>query len=612
MKKILAVFACLIFTANFVCAQEVFLSLTKYNEPIDRLPTNVTVITQEEINSRRANTLGELLANETSIFFGNYGLGFNASFISMRGAASSTRVLVLIDGRRVYSLASGAANFASIPAANIEKIEIIRGSGAAIYGAGAFGGVINIITKRASADSPLASSGLSYGSYNTYSANMTGQYFTEKIAGLLSASTLGTEGYRKNSKYRGYDAFFSGQYNVNENNKFSLTGNYWQNKFGLPGAETAVYPPSLTAEDKNFSGYAKLDYNLALSESNSLQISGYASQDEYESKTDRNSDDYFKNISNIYGVQADFHYKDILLAGAEFYQEKFTSKSLYEDWMTLLPVYEEYDKAQDNYAAYAQLNYAYGKLRVIPGVRGNYNSKYGDVFTPSLSAVFNAGESIKISGNTGKVWRAPTFIDLYFPYGCNPDLKPEKGVSSDLGIEYIQNKVRLSATGYYIRSKDLIVADAMWIPYNTDKARQYGAELEAGYIFNSKVQNKINYTYLNAKDITDSNNKKTLKYAPEHSVNYTLIVKPIDKLSVNANVAYKSKYIGTKAVVFPAETINMDGFYTVDLGANYQLNEKLSFWIKGFNMTNADYQIIDGYPMPGATVYAGVNFKFWK
>lgn len=605
MNRIFKVLLCLLFAVNGAFAQDVFLSLTKTDEDIDNMPTNITVITKEEIEKKRVDTLGDLLANETGIFYGNFGKGTNASFISMRGAASSTRVLVLIDGRRVYTLDSGAANFASIPVANIEKIEIIRGSGASVYGTGAFGGIINIITKRSSFDSPLASGGLSYGSFNSYSGNISGEYYHEKFAFLISGSTTVTDGYRKNSEYKGYNTFLSGQYNINDSHNISLTANYWENKFGLPGPETKNLLPSLTAEDQNASYYAKLDYNFSNYDDYSLNINAYTSHDMYEDKPDRNGKYYYKNISDTYGLQADFHYQNILLLGAEFWQEKYQNENFNEDWITYLPVYSEYEKTQENYAVYAQLNYDIGNLRIIPGIRGNHNSKYGDIFTPSLSAIFNINDNMKISGNTGRVWRAPTFVDLYYPGWSNPDLKPEKGISSDLGIEYANNKFKAIATGYYITSKDLIVS-----VQNTDKARQYGIELEAGYIFNSMFQNKINYTYLNAKDITDSNNEKPLRYSPEHSINYTLTVKPIEKLNLTANLAYKSEYIGLNAETWG--DIDMDGYLTFDLNANYKLNNNFSFWVKGFNLTNLDYAIIDGYPMPGATVYAGVDIKLWK
>ncbi|MDR3113797.1 MAG: TonB-dependent receptor [Endomicrobium sp.] len=610
MKKPFAIAVCLCmvssFVPNYVLAEEVFLTLTKYDSKTEELPTNISIITQEEIERKHVETLGQLLAQETSIFYGNYGMGINSSFVFMRGAASSARVLLLIDGRRVYTLDSNMANFASIPASNIAKVEIIRGSGAAVYGTGAFGGVINVITKKADVKTPLASAGISYGSFNSYSGNITGAYYQEDFSALLSGSGFATDGYRKNSEYGGYNAFFSGQYNINENNKLFLTGNYWRNKFGLAGPQTKTILPSLTAEDENVSYYAKLDYDLSFNDGDFLQISAYASHDTYHNKGDRKLEYYYKNFSDIYGFQADFHYKDILLAGAEFWQEKYTNNNFNISWYPPYDTaYSEYDITQENYAAYMQLNYVVGKLRLIPGIRGNHNSKYGDVFTPSLAAVFNVNENLNISGNTGRVWRAPTFVDLYYPGWSNPDLKPEQGVSSDLGVEYINNKFRVSATGYYILTNDLIVS-----LQNVGKTRQYGLEFEAGYIFNAKFQNKINYTYLNAKDTANTENETTLLYSPQHSINYTVSCKLMEKLNFTVTASYKSEYIGNKADF--SGKLDMDGFFTTDLSVNYNLNDKFNFWIKGFNLTNADYAIIDGYKMPGTTVYTGVDFKFWK
>jgi outer membrane cobalamin receptor len=93
-----------------------------------------------------------------------------------------------------------------------------------------------------------------------------------------------------------------------------------------------------------------------------------------------------------------------------------------------------------------------------------------------------------------------------------------------------------------------------------------------------------------------------------------LIIKPIEKLSFGATVSYKSAYKGRHydAGIYSNVITDMDAFCTVDLNANYKFDDKFSFWVKGFNLTNADYSIVDGYPMPGTTFYAGVDFKFWK
>ncbi|MDR2427509.1 MAG: TonB-dependent receptor [Endomicrobium sp.] len=602
--KTLFLICCLFFVvSNALANREVYLSLDKTQEKIETLSVSATVIKRREIEESRVETLGELLANETSIFYGNYGPGIKSSFISLRGAASSSRVLVLIDGRRIYTLDSNSANLAAIPVSNIERVEIIRGAAATIYGTGAFGGVINVITKKADYKTPLLSGNFSYGSFNTYSTDITGSYKTNKFAILALISSLRSDGYRKNSEYVGYNAFFSGQGDIGGKSKFSITGSYYINKFGLPGVETDVIQPNLTAEDINVSKYAKIDYDLNISEDSSLKISGYASGDIYEDKEDRRADYYYKNISETYGLQSLFHFNDIFLLGIETWQDKYKNKKfLSGDFYD-----SSYNRTQDNYAAYAQLNYSLGKFNFVPGARGTHNSKFGSIFTPSLAVIYGVDDNIKLSGTTGKVWRAPTFIDLYYPGWSNPNLKPEKGISSDLGIEYSKTKTRLSVTGYYITINDLIVSLK-----NVGKTKQYGVEFETSYIFSSKAQCKANYTYLEAKDITDKTDEKTLKYAPKHSINCTLTFKPIDKLNLSVIATYKDRYIGAKAGSYTGESVNMSSYITLDLNLSYELNDNFSFWVKVFNITDSKYQIVDGYPMTGVAVYGSVGVKLWK
>jgi vitamin B12 transporter len=193
-------------------------------------------------------------------------------------------------------------------------------------------------------------------------------------------------------------------------------------------------------------------------------------------------------------------------------------------------------------------------------------------------------------------------------YG-NPDLKPEHGVSGDFGFEYSRQKIRFSATAFFIDSKDLIAWEYDPLTWETrvknlDKARQYGVELEGGHIINSILSHKLNYTYLNAKD---ASTKKELPYRAAHTLNYSLTFKPIENLSLSASVYYKDK-VFTNA----ANTVKLDGFFTFDFNLNYTANEYLSLWIKGINVGDSKYELTADYPMPGAAVYGGICVKFWQ
>ncbi len=600
MKKILIIWLCLIFAANAGLAQEVFLSLTKYDEDIKELPTNVTVIEQKQIEAKHVETLGELLQNETSINFKSYGTLGSASSISIRGATAA-QTLVLIDGRRVNDPAMGGTDFTSIPAVNIERVEIIRGAGASIYGTGAFGGVINVITKKAASSSPMVDAGISYGSFNTIGTNLTGAYADEKFAALAVTSLLTTDGSRNNSTYNNENFLFNGSVNLSEISTIALSANVFQSVYGIPGSKS--YPtPNYEQQDNN--RYAKADYSLLLGKG-SLNVTAYASQNKRKAINPAwMSDTRYTN--DTLGAQADFSFDKWLLFGAEWWQEDYKQ----EDGIANTTA-ENRDRV--NTAAYAQLNLDLWKFRIITSVRGDSNSAYGDVATPAVSAVFSVNDYFKISGNCGKVWNAPSFTQLYSSdafFIANPDLKVEEGISSDVGFEYAQDKTRLMATAFYVDTKNLIknvAADPMdpfspWTVANYD-TKQYGAEVEAGYIMTAWMDHKVNYTYLKAE------NKDTgewLTYCPQNTVNYTLTVKPVQPLSVSAIAYYRdSQSIG-------AGVPDLDGFFTLDLSVNYKVTDSFSCWVKGFNITNADYQLQYDYPMPGATVYGGINIKFWK
>jgi outer membrane cobalamin receptor len=600
-EKILSVLFYLVFAANIVLAQDIFITLTKCDESIKKLPVNITVITQKTIKEKRFETLGELLQNEVGIDFKSNGTAGANTSISIRGA-SSLQTLVLVDGRRINDIGIGSVNFTSIPANIIERVEIIRGSGAAVYGTGAFGGVVNVITKKATKTAPVGDVSASYGSFNTFSPVLNVTYLTDKYGAFVSISNISSDGDRENSKFMSMNTFFSGHFDIFERSKLSLSGNIYKSEYGVPGQLSS---PTLKNEQKDNDEYIKFDYDFNMADKSFLNLSGYSS-DNIRFFYDANGNPhqpaiFYKYNSNVYGIHAEIHYKGIVLAGLEFENRDYKeNKNLSRCSL---------NKSMRNYAVYTQFNLPIGKIVMIPAIRYDNNSQYGNVFTPSASAVFNIGERVKISANTGKIWRAPVFTDLYWNqpgyrmYG-NPDLKPEYGISNDFGIEYSHNKVRLAGTAYYIDSKDLInwdYANERFQVKNIDKSRQYGFEFEAVYIVTSFLNCKLNYTYLKSEN---KKTKKVLTYKPENTVNCGVSISPVKNLSVSVNLFYKDKIFTDDT-----NTRELNSFVTVNLNLNYKINDSLSLWVKGLNVGNARYELTAGYPMPGAAVYAGVSLR---
>ncbi len=219
---------------------EVVVTATRFKDISADKPISVTVITREDIQQSSARTLPELLSTQAGIsvrdFFGNNAA---SSTVDIRGfgATAGQNTLILLDGRRITDPDLSGVQWAAISVYAIERIEILRGSGAVLYGDGATGGVINIITRSAVKQGFKVGGSLRTGSYGTKEFQENGSYFSGEAGLDLTASKLSARGYRAN----------------NSNNQTNLQGNFrWLTAAGelsfklgmdsqtirLPGART--------------------------------------------------------------------------------------------------------------------------------------------------------------------------------------------------------------------------------------------------------------------------------------------------------------------------------------------------------------------------------------
>ena len=166
----------------------------------------VTVISAEQIHNSTAETLPDLLATEAGIQSRSlYGNQAARSTLDLRGfgAAARQNTLILLDGRRLNDIDLSAVDFAAIPLASIERIEIIRGGGSVLYGDGASGGVINIISKQ-SGEAAVSNVALSAGAYRTRHLDLTtsSSLASSHVSGALTA--IKSDGYRDNNDLTQY------------------------------------------------------------------------------------------------------------------------------------------------------------------------------------------------------------------------------------------------------------------------------------------------------------------------------------------------------------------------------------------------------------------------
>jgi len=216
--------------------EEIVVTATGIDEPIRDIPRNVTVITSEDIEQAPSNNVTDLIARESGItlrsFFGND----KQTVVDVRGmgATAVSNVIVMVDGFKLNSPDLTGADLSSVPLDQIERIEIVRGAGSVLYGDGAVGGVINIITKKGqkAPETRLYALG---GSYETFDGRLSHRGQIDTFSYSLNADYYNSDGYRDNGFLRKKDTGMDLGYRMLDSVTFSLSGSYHEDGYGLPG-----------------------------------------------------------------------------------------------------------------------------------------------------------------------------------------------------------------------------------------------------------------------------------------------------------------------------------------------------------------------------------------
>lgn len=220
----------------------VVVTATRTKEEITRVPALVTVITQEEIRRSNATHVGDLLRDEGGLWTTNISGSTPAGvFVDARGfnngGGNGGRMLVLIDGRRANLVDTSSPDWTTIPVESIERIEIVRGSNAALYGDNAVAGVINIITKRG-AETPAADLSLERGSYDFWKRKAAFSGEDGALSYFLYSGYESTDGYRENSDYQASNYVGNFGYKISPFSTIRLRTDYLSNERFLPGTLT--------------------------------------------------------------------------------------------------------------------------------------------------------------------------------------------------------------------------------------------------------------------------------------------------------------------------------------------------------------------------------------
>lgn len=653
-KKLATAIACAVFTgaacASGVSAAEVYelnpvlvtaqRSVTKDMET----PAAIEILHADDLQKTGATSVQEALKFSTGIITHGQGprnisQGTMTSKAVIRGVEKGT--LVLIDGVPINQ--GGRYNLEDIPVESIDRVEVVRGGGAVLYGSEANGGVINIITKGKRANMVKAGFG-NYGIQNYAASFQAGKLgftaaydHTGKINNISAPTTEPKgNGTPKRGLYynikRGEHANFNARYDFNDD--LYVTHTYGRNSAHYVYKYTGIDNPANAGKEYKNVIYSTEENLTALHYTkNNFSVNAFYNRRDQKTKNasakinkkkPQNFDpssishDESGYLDQTVGINLqnrwNFH-KGSFMLGYEFQRDMQTKNASVTEKFYDRNVHSLFGQVAYNFTHATQANLNFRQTWTEADDAGN---KY-DKFTPEFVLMHHLDESTMVYGKVGQSFMLPTFSQLYG--GGNiigvPDLKPEKGMHYELGAKKSigKNAYRVALYSYKIEdSIDAVTKDLPDVTYNNVDVKNVGIEFDWTRNQNENLSYRLGLTYSHPQKREGKIDKDGVETKGEWHDYY-------GKLGFNAGIDYtrgklttafhisylgdrtrdKSPYASMKAQLFS------------DINFSYKANDNARFFLNIDNLFDRRDIIStssSSFYNLGRNFMAGVEYKF--
>ena len=595
---------------------EVVVTGTRNETDVRHLPMTISVVNREQIELRNDPSLLPLLTEyipglfTTSRGLMGYGVsGGAAGGMSLRGIGGvpqeglpTTGMLVLIDGHPQYMGLMGHPISDAYQSLLAERVEVLRGPASVLYGSNAMGGVINIVTRKMQQDGIRTHVNVGYGSYNTLQSEVTNRIRKGRFTSIVSGSYNRTDGHRKDMEFEQYGGYAKFGYEISD------AWNVWAD------VNLTHFDASNPGEISN----PLLDNDQRITR----RMTSFALANHYAKTSGALS--FFYNwgkhwINDGYHLGGDpldyrFHSRDRML-GVSWYQsvQLFEGNRLTvgfdyfhfggEAWNKTLAGERDTqaDKTQDDVAGYIDFRQNLGDwLTFDVGLRVDHHSQVGTEWVPQIGFSFHLPENGEVKLMASKGFRYPTIREMYMFRPANPDLKPERLWSYELSFaqRLLDGRLSYGVNVFYIDGENLIMRvpiDGRPLNVNTGKIENSGIEAQVAYRIVPAWSVDANYSYLHMDN--------PVLASPEHKL-YVGTAFSKGRWNVSTGLQYVA---GLYKELDPEET---EDFLLWNVRGSFRVLDGFDVWVKGENLLAQRYEINAGFPMPKATVMAGVNIKF--
>ena len=603
MKK---VFTLLIFLiSNFSVSQdlstdldEVVVLSSKLDLPFSKNFRTVNIISSEDIKNSPVTNVSDLLQEITGIDVRRRGVGGVQGDLYIRGGGFD-QTLLLVDGMKMDDAQTGHHTLNMIlPLYLIERVEIIKGPAARIFGQNAFNGAINIVTKDLEGEKRtvhMKLNELSYGSFEQKNISLSTKITAENIKSLISYSGNRSDGYRHNTDFKRNNYFVKTSFNTNKS-PVNIIASFNENKFGANGFYAS---PSATEQYEETQASLLGVTTTINSEKLSITPRLYwrRGQDEYIYIRDNPS--VYRNLHKTNKVSAElsgsyFSKSGITGFGVDLSTVNISSNNLGDHKRTTVNLF-----ADHTFQLFDE------KLFISPGIALSYFSDMSFHSFPGIDLGYNVSSDFKIYSNIGKTYRIPTYTDLYYSDRTtvgNENLNPESATSTELGLKYNSSNFKFSAALFNRSAKNIIdyvksSENDLWKAENIGSLTTKGYEFDISYSFKSSYDlsnvNSISIGYTNIRDnnyVTDINFSKYSLNSLKHHLISKLNLKYIK--NINHSIVYKY-----------SERSDKSNYSVLDSKIMY----KKGLYIYINNILDEIYSETNLVPMPGRSFLVGFN-----
>ncbi len=616
MDNKLLLLAALLGAANLSYAQtdsvrlsDVVVTGTRYRSDIRHLPLDVSVIGRSQLTASYQPSVLPTLSQQVPGLFvttrGILGYGLStgaAGTIKMRGIGGSADLLVLIDGLPQYAGLYGHPLADTYQTMMADRVEVVGGPASAIYGSNAMGGVVNIVTRRMEADGMQTDINLQGGSYGTFIGTATNRLRQGRFSSIAALNYERTDGHRPNSAFSQTSGFLKLGYDLSRYWQINGTANIAYQESSNPGPVSAplidndmlitrgMTALSLTNDYGRVSGAVRAFYNWGHHHINDGHVAARPAQTAYYMHNDRmggvSAYESFAPFSTT-RVTLGFDYQHF---GGHAWQ-----KAMADGSRTDLA-----NRTVNEVAGYADIRQELlSWLTADVALRLDHHSVSGSEWIPQGGLTARLPHNMELKAIVGKGFRNPTLRELYMFRPANADLAPERLWNYELSLRQrlLDGHLGYGLNVFYLNAEDLIttqMVNGRPLNVNTGSTENAGFELLAFYVPMRHLRLDANYSFLHTS--------RTLTAAPKHKL----------FLGADWHTGCFTLHSGLQWIdgLHTADNSpKTENFWLWDLTASLRVSRALKFFVHGENLLAQHYEVNTGFPMPRATVMAGVEVQ---